>query len=100
MIGTAKSLSPFPSGGETGFQVHMVNAAPLPEVRYPLLHLVERLKSGGRMNAVGYLPIILSNSQREVRLDSMGKRENVCWYCDYGLWLAALLLSLISLLFT
>lgn len=82
------SLSRFPSGGETRSQVHLVNAAPLLELRCPLLHLVERLRSGGKMSACrGPSPQVLSNSPGEVRLNSMVTRGADCEYLDTPGWL-------------
>lgn len=74
LVGTAKSLSRFPSGGETRSQVHLVNAAPLLELRCPLC-LVERLRSGGKISACsGPSPHDLSRSPGEVRLNSVVTR--------------------------
>lgn len=52
----------------------MLNAIPLPEVRHPLLHLVESLREWSETEAQSSLPVILSNSSGEGRLDSVVDR--------------------------
>lgn len=52
----------------------MLNATPLPEVRHPLLHLVESLREWSETEARTSLPVILSNSPGEGRLDTVVDR--------------------------